>query len=341
MITMILCICLIFIDYRYSKNKKYINDYDLYSKFSLNENDRTQFSDGTASENFIDNLLLSSTLGSDSSSPQQLITSNSFNSNEVENIYSNSNKNFNNRQNEEKNPLTTDDIDVINPEQLDSNFEENADDCSSMNSNEKVILKEQHKELIKEIDNLFKHYPTKNILADVIPWKYPYEENKLNSEWLNINNIAPTNISCIPYRYGYTDQLAKKLFKEKTYNDCRSNSLISKANEDAVTINCRSFGEYLLGGKENNQILGDYLYNSRWQPAISNTIMLKNNEFIIVKCQEVIKQAYRINRFSTEASNRSKNITEKISSFLNLSTKRSFSMYIYLSLRFSIKKTFL
>ena len=169
MITMILCICLIFIDYRYSKNKKYINDYDLYSKFSLNENDRTQFSDGTASENFIDNLLLSSTLGSDSSSPQQLITSNSFNSNEVENIYSNSNKNFNNRQNEEKNPLTTDDIDVINPEQLDSNFEENADDCSSMNSNEKVILKEQHKELIKEIDNLFKHYPTKNILADVIP----------------------------------------------------------------------------------------------------------------------------------------------------------------------------
>ena len=220
------------------------------------------------------------------------------------------------------------DISIIDRISMQKKLEENLDYFGEITPEEKNILKKQYSNIITEIDSLYNHYPTKNIIEDIIPWNEHYEEIELKSSLLyKENTVNPINISCTPYLYGYTDQLANELFKVKYWKDCPSFNNIINVTQTEITVNC-SDAEYATGGIENNQELGmrDQQYN--WKAVKDNTVSFNNNEFIFIKCRRSFKQAVRLNHFSEEASDRSKLIITKIERLLKFPMTKPIGIYL-------------
>ena len=190
-------------------------------------------------------------------------------------------------------------------------------------------LQRNNQILIEKIDKVYQLDQTIDIINDIIPWNDYVEDVNMESELLYIDHfVSATGVACTPFKYGYSEQLAKTLFKDRIFPDCGRTDMIFSFDKNYVRVNCREEPEYIIGGLGNDQELGERKVSYPWNPVINDMIPLNGHEFVIIRCRRTIKQALRINQFSQAASDRSKAITEKIQNIVNSPNKKPVGIYV-------------
>ena len=206
-----------------------------------------------------------------------------------------------------------------------------SDNFGFISLEDKKKLEEQNPEKIAQIDSVYKFYPVNKILKDIFPWDNYSAEIELKSELLDIDNIVlDKNTSCIPFSYGYSNELAEKVFKKRRFADCSGNITNPVNNIHKIGYCKNSVPSYVLGGNRNNQLLGSSKIIYPWEMAMVNEIPFEDNEYLFVKCQSQIKKVIRVNHFSADSSSRSKMITEKIESILKIAKNKPIGIYVFM-----------
>ena len=133
----------------------------------------------------------------------------------------------------------------------------------------------------------------------------------------------------MPRIYGYDKETAEKLFPIIIFNKCPKNDIINKIVNDNLYLNCEGNGSFISGGNKALQTFGYSTLKYKSTYFKGNYIIdLKNTEYMIITCNLKIKQAFLINRFSGEPSARSKKITAKIASSLNITATKPLGIYM-------------
>lgn len=139
-------------------------------------------------------------------------------------------------------------------------------------------------------------------------------------------------ISCMPKLNGYSESQEKAYFPSKHFPDCKgvnTRSYIKVISNQTISIECPNInGKYLLSS-HTTELLGRHEYKIEWLDVINNKIIdLKGSEFVMVKCSNVVKDAYLYNIFNKTAADRAEKISKELKKTLNSSNDKPFGLHI-------------
>ena len=148
--------------------------------------------------------------------------------------------------------------------------------------------------------------------------------------WLPYNQ----NVSCVPKKFGYTQEQADKLFDpNRKFIPCSSftKEFIAIQNNSLV-LDCDDSlnGQYMLGTRPDEELLGQVNFRLEWSNYLG-PVPLEDIEFAFGRCSRTRKQPIYINKFKPEASKRALNLTQSIASSLHMQTSpRPLSVFMVL-----------
>jgi hypothetical protein len=144
--------------------------------------------------------------------------------------------------------------------------------------------------------------------------------------------VENPNILSTPFSYGYSLEQANSIFKTRKFVDCALNRYnpIVKISNSTLEVECNRYpAQYFIGNEREKEIFGKIDYKPKWILFGDRTVIdLEDKEFAMIKCSLFVKQAYLINKFSSSASNRAKNITANLIESSNSQSYKPLGVYI-------------